>query len=111
MTYLVLFLASTVLALVLRYWGEEILANVTSMASEAVPGFCSSDRCWGSQGAYRCGAGENGTRAERTAAPPRRAHHATLPPSGEVCTCAISIAAGAAAPSAPSTAQTDARLL
>jgi hypothetical protein len=53
MTYLVLFLASAVLALILRYWGEEILANVTAMASQAVPGFCSSDRCWGSQGAYR----------------------------------------------------------
>jgi len=53
MTYLILFLMSAVLAIVLRYWGEEILSQVTAMASTTVPGFCSSDRCWGMQGAYR----------------------------------------------------------
>ncbi len=53
LTYLVLFFVSAVLAIILRYWGQEILGNVTAMASTAVPGFCSSDRCWGMQGAYR----------------------------------------------------------
>jgi hypothetical protein len=53
MTYLFLFFASAVIAIILRYWGASILSNVTAMASATVPGFCSEDRCWGIQGAYR----------------------------------------------------------
>jgi hypothetical protein len=52
-TFLALFAASAAAAVVLRYWGADILGDVTAMASQAVPGFCSAGRCWGMQGAYR----------------------------------------------------------
>jgi hypothetical protein len=51
--HLALFFVAATAALVLRYWGESILSQVTAMASAAVPGFCSTERCWGAQGAYR----------------------------------------------------------